>query len=288
MTDLFSEPSGQRLLVDLRALFEKSPVFQRKDKHIIFVCGGPTKTRAKTMRRRFLEWSKKNFPEIISILAEDAFRPTEYYKSPSDIDLAAFETIIGEIADCVVLFPESVGSYAEIGYFANKNIISKKILVANCIGYQTEDSFLNLGPIRMLDQLSFLKPTVQLPCPCTNFSPLKKRMKRLLSSSKRRRFNFRPYWKMNYREKFLATLQLISLLQPVDLDGLNTCVKAVFDSTKPEEIGHLVAILDAAGYLQSKDDCFSLAGGMRPLLEFEGANLEKFRTQVVYHYRKLA
>jgi hypothetical protein len=281
MGDPFSNPSGQRLLADLRAIFRKEPIFQTRGRHIVFVCGGSTKGRARTMRRAFLEWSKVNFLEIIPILAEDAFRPTEYYDPPTNIDLVKFETIIGEIADCVVVFPESVGSYAEIGYFAAKRTVSRKILVANYLSYQTEDSFLNLGPIRVLDHLSFLKPTVQLPRPCTDFSPLKRRLKRLIPDRKRRRFEFRPYWQLDYKAKFLVTLQLISLLQPIDLAGLNLCVEAVFESTKPQEIGHIVAILYAAKYLRAQDDRFALAARMQPLLEFRRSDAEKLRSGVV-------
>jgi len=291
MADQFSGPAGLSLLTDLRQIFENKPVFQKRDRHIVFVCGGPTKARKKSMRRKFLEWSKSNFPEILPLLAEDAYKPTEFYDPPTTIDLADFEAIICDIADCVVLFPESAGSYAEIGYFAAKDGISRMVLVVNSLVLQSEDSFLSLGPIRRINRLSYLEPTIQLARLCRDFSPLKKRLKkRLRETVKTRRFVYKPYWELKYREKFLAAFQLISILEPIDLEGLKTSFEQIFRASflasKEQELEHIVAILHAAGYVRSRDEFFMLAPGADPLLEFKGVEMRKIRSDVLYYYKK--
>jgi hypothetical protein len=287
MVDQFNDLPGLGLLAHLRDIFQNKPVFQRRGKHIVFVCGGPTKTRKKSMRRKFLEWSKTNFTEILPLLAEDAYKPTDFYDPPTIIDLAEFETIMCDIADCIIVFPESAGSYAEVGYFAAKDGIGDRVLIANSLVHQSEDSFLSLGPIRKINRLSFLEPTVLLAKSCRDFSPLKKRLKkRLIDSTKRRRFNYKPYWELRYREKFLAAFQLISILQPVDLTGLITCFKNVFDGSKEQEVGHIVAILHAAGFVRSRTDYFVLTPGTQPLLEFEGVEIAKVRSSVLLYYRR--
>jgi len=287
MAGPFSDASASSLLAQLRSIFEDKRVTRKQGKHIVFVCGGPTRSRKKSTRRRFLEWSKTNFREILPLLAEDAYKPTVFYDPPTIIDLAEFETIICEIADCIVVFPESAGSFAEIGYFAAKDLVSKRILVANSVSLQSEDSFISLGPIRKIDRTSFLEPAVQLPKACTDFAPIKKRLKkRLIDSAQARRFEYKPYWKLGYKEKFLAAFQLISILQPIGLESLHSCFKAVFEESRPQEIGHVVAILHAAGYVRSHTDLFALAPGIQPLLEFEGVEMSKIRASVLLYYKK--
>ena len=100
------------------------------------------------MRSEFLRWSTKNFPEVVTLLAEDAYRHTKIYDQPETVNLSEFEQIIGTVADCVLLFPESEGSFAELGLFSNTAEIRRKILVANAIVYQSKDSFLNLVLIK--------------------------------------------------------------------------------------------------------------------------------------------
>jgi hypothetical protein len=152
---------------------------------------------------------------------------------------------------------------------------------------QSEDSFLSLGPIRKIDRVSYLEPTVQLADLRRDFSLVKKRLKkRLRKPTTVRRFEYKPYWKLKYREKFLVAFQLISILQPIDLQGLKTSFDQVFESSKMPEIGHIVAILHAAGYVRSRDEFLMLAPGVDPLLEFKGVEMGKIRASVLYYYRK--
>ncbi|HEV2489400.1 MAG TPA: retron St85 family effector protein [Candidatus Acidoferrales bacterium] len=284
MTTLFTDQSGQHLLEEIRTIFQTKPIFRKRDKHIIFVCGG-RKNRRRTMRRRFLDWSKTKFPAMVPILAEDAFRPTDFYETPTGIDLARFEKIMGSIADGVVVFPESAGSYAEVGYFADRDI-SEKILIANSLKHQVKDSFLNLGPIRRIDTASFFRPAIQLRHRCLDFSPLKQRLERITRGNRRRRFEYKPFWQMDYKEKFLATLQLLSILQPIDLEELNVCLKVVFGDIKTQQVGHIVGILHAAGFIICDDDLFKMPPKIQPLLEIEGIEIGKIRLRVGFYYKK--
>ena len=72
------------------------------------------------MRSRFVDWAKVELPNVITLLAEKAFRDTYFHDPPETLNLSTFETQIAEIADCVVIFLESVGSFAEIGFFSSK------------------------------------------------------------------------------------------------------------------------------------------------------------------------
>src|ERR1700740_772091 len=101
MDDQFQHPSGISLLAEVRAAFRNKPIFQKKEKPVIFLCGGPANSRKRTMRRDFLRWANANFPEIVTLLAEDAYKHTTIYDPPETVNLSEFEKIIGTISDCV-------------------------------------------------------------------------------------------------------------------------------------------------------------------------------------------
>ena len=99
------------------------------------------------MRPRFQEFVNKELPNWHILLAEgvlDALVAAGEAKSSHE--LAALEEFIGQMADAIVLFPESPGSYAELGYFAKTDKMAKKSLIISNSKFQGRDSFISLGP----------------------------------------------------------------------------------------------------------------------------------------------
>lgn len=133
MDEQFSHRRADELLVEVGRIFRERPVYRRKDRPVVFLCGGPTAARSRYMRRHFLDWSRDNLPTVVCLLAEDAFKHTALYNPPEPFNLSDFEQVVGEIADCILIFPESEGSFAELGLFSNVSAIRKKLLVANAI-----------------------------------------------------------------------------------------------------------------------------------------------------------
>src|SRR5438067_2473320 len=143
MAHLFSNPAGQRLLEYLRQIFEEKPVYLRKHPLIMFVCGGRLGHSETSLRKQFLQWAGNNLPAFNCVVAEEAIKydlssGARYFRN-----LAEFESVVAQVADCVLIFPESAGSFAETGFFANSDKIKRKTLVVNPLTLQSEDSFLN-------------------------------------------------------------------------------------------------------------------------------------------------
>ena len=85
------------------------------------------------MRLRFREFAKKGLPSWHIFLAEkvwDALVPEDGARLPN---LTAIEELIGRIADAIVLFPESPGSFAELGYFSKTEQLAQKSLVISTV-----------------------------------------------------------------------------------------------------------------------------------------------------------
>lgn len=172
---LSSEP-GQRHLDDIRKIFEEKPIILRKGKFILFVCGGKIGVGESSLRQEFLEWASTELDEYICILAEDALSDSFVDEGREFVNLAKFESVIADVSDGVLIFPESAGSYAEVGFFSNSEV-KKKTFVANLYRHQTTESFLSLGPIDTIDRNTFLK-TVYLNQTNgrTDFTPVKERL----------------------------------------------------------------------------------------------------------------
>jgi hypothetical protein len=288
MDDQFRHPSATSLLAEVRAAFENKPIFQNKKKPVVFLCGGPLVSSKRNMRRDFLRWSSKNFPEVVTLLAEDAYRHTNNYDKPEAVNLSEFEQIIGTISDCVLLFPESAGSFAELGLFSNVNEIREKMLVANLITYQSQDSFLNLGPIRSIDRKSFLSPTVQIlqHHGRFDFEPLRTRLERLTNRTNRKSFKYAPYKSLDHLGRFLVTLEMISIFKFVTLESLGECIRAAFGAAGNKQLKRTLSILVGADYIRERNSFFSMISGKRSLLEFEDIRIEDFSARALNYYQE--
>ena len=120
---------------------------------IIFLCGGPIsdigQPGSASMRDAFLKIL--NHPAVGDreiILAEDITRLSVFSAHYGDI--LEFETHLAQITELILLFCESVGSFAELGSFAIIDEISTRLLVIIRDTHWKQDSFIKLGPLRYL------------------------------------------------------------------------------------------------------------------------------------------
>jgi hypothetical protein len=287
MDEQFAHPSGQRLLAQVRSLFEQKPIVHIRTSPVLFLCGGPVSAKSKTMRRAFLAWSKVHFPNFIVVLAEDAYRHTKIYDPPETLNLSEFENLIGSIANCILLFPESEGSFAELGFFSGAEI-RRKVLVANNAAFQTKESFINLGPVRTIDADSFMSPTVIVAKRHGrfDFGPVGERLERLTARTRPVAFEYRAYNQLDYLEKFLITLEMINIFQLVTLESLEDCIRAIFDKANPKDLKPILSVLAGAQFILNTDQFFLLRADRKSLLELRGVQMEDVKARVKHYYQR--
>jgi hypothetical protein len=288
MDEQFLHPRGSSLLAEVRTIFEKKPIFQNAKKPVIFLCGGPLKTSKRNMRREFLRWSSVELPGVVTLLAEDAYGHTKLFDPPETVNLSEFEEVIGTISDCILVFPESEGSFAELGLFSHVGDVSEKMLVANAIAYQAKDSFINLGPIKTIDGISYLGPTIQIAKRYGrfDFEPLRDRLERLMERARRKSFQYAPYRRLDYLGKFLITLEMINIFQVLTLESLGDCIRSIFDTARSKELKRILSILAGAGYIRVHDGFFFLAKGKDSLLEFDDVRIETLKARALNYYQE--
>ena len=287
MTNEFSHAAGIRILEEIRQIFEKKEVFQRRDKSIAFVCGG-SKDDPRTMRSQFLKWIKTAHPSIIAVLAEDAFRSTYFHNPPLTINLSKFESLIAEISDCVIIFPESIGSFVEVGLFSNVDKIRAKTLIVNDLDHHSKDSFTNLGPIRSIDARSFLAATIPVSIKVTpvDFEPVRERLLRVVQRRRRIKFNFVEFRSLDRLSKFVLVFELVRILRLVSLEGLWQAVKIGFGGVSKTELKLLLSILMSAEWIESIDDHFQVTKSGQPLLDYDRTSIDDISARVVFYHTR--
>ena len=103
-------------------------------------------------RRKFHAWATKKLRNITFLLAEDASKDLLQHANPGFINLSEFENLVADIADCIILFPETKGAIAELGLFSGSKKASRKLLIVTDKKHQSKDSFINLGHMATIDK----------------------------------------------------------------------------------------------------------------------------------------
>jgi hypothetical protein len=284
MAELFSNPAGMRVLASLREIFQKKEIYQRKHRSIIFVCGGKEQT---SLRKQFIEWAESHLPGFICLLAEDALKYSFAWEGGTFVNLGRFEKVVALVADCVLIFPESPGSFAETGFFANSGIRAKT-LVVNPSHLQSEESFLNNGPLDTFNSYSYLRPTIQLNgLEVPNFTAIGQRLGRV-PRPRRERLPYQKFKDLNFKQKMLVVYEMLWLLRLADLKNLRYALAVCFESyPQYQELKHLLRILLAAKFIRIDEEsrCFKVVAGLN-LIEIDNFEVERVLAHVTLFYQE--
>lgn len=286
----FSPRGGRQLLTEISATIKRGSLYSRYDHPVLFVCGGSVSPDANTMRAQFMAWAGMNLGEYVILLAEDAYRNRLLNAGSEKISLSEFEKIIGDVSDGVIIFPESEGSFAEVGLFSASRSVREKLLVINELRFQTSDSFASLGPLQTIDAKSYLAPTVHVQKQengTIDFGQLPERLKRVLSRLNSRALVPRgAYGRLTARQRLTAVVAVLSILRVATFWGLYAAVREVFQRCNVVDLRHLLSILIAAGYVSYDEDFLQLSPSRTAPVEFDGPDLEPIRARLLYYYRR--
>ncbi len=115
-------------------------------KTTVFLCGADI-TQKDKIRYKIAEALKWRFWADI-IYPEDIFDELLY--SSKTKDLLSLEGLLADSVDAIVLIPESPGSFAELGAFANDELLRSKLICVVDKKYKKDKSFINQGPLRLV------------------------------------------------------------------------------------------------------------------------------------------
>ncbi len=138
----------QEKQIALIASAVKNKVFssQLTKKTTIFLCGGDVSNEKYGRHKMAAIFSKYRRYEIL--YPEDLF--DDLLAGQGHYSLLSLENMLAEAVDVIIIFPESPGSYAELGAFSNNIELAKKLICIQDNKYKHKKSFINYGPIRLL------------------------------------------------------------------------------------------------------------------------------------------
>lgn len=148
-------------------------------KTTIFLCGADINQKDK-IRHQIAQALKWEFWFDI-IYPEDIFDELLY--SSKTKDLLSLEGLLADSVDAVVIIPESPGSFAELGAFANDEKLRKKLICVVDKKYQKDKSFINQGPLKLVKKensfgLVFIDPK-EVPTEIEKIVTALKKMKKV-------------------------------------------------------------------------------------------------------------
>jgi len=156
------------------------------------------------------------------LLAEDAFADISDNTPFCFRNIAEFEHLLSEVVDCIVIFPESPGSFAELGFFAHSDA-RLLTLVVNPLHLQGEESFINAGAIDYINKDSNFRPQVHIQFDrnsTPDFSPVVDRLERRLKKTNRKKIELAPAAEMPSQLVMYLLTYLVSTCKVVHVADL--------------------------------------------------------------------
>lgn len=222
--------------------------------HVCFVCGAAGETLPDTheqsLRAIFVDHVAADAnSRILCVRAESATQ--ELLRQPEErryANFSLFEKIIAETVDSVLIFPESPGSFAELGYFSAHDDIAAKCLVAIRRQYQA-NSFITLGPIRLVAKASAFGPIPYVlgDDPAADMATISARLLGDPQQKRpyRRRFARQPWKDLDSRSQLSVLGEIVDIAGAITEVDLLHVVYALFGAYDVSKLRMQLALLVA-------------------------------------------
>jgi hypothetical protein len=123
-------------------------------KKVVFLCGGYQSPR----RDALSQYLERNTDDTLVFYAEAVWAVIA--TGVPTTNALAVEEKLAQLADIVIIFVESPGTFAEIGAFALSDPLRAKLLPILDQSFKANESFLTSGPVRWIDKDSKFAPPV--------------------------------------------------------------------------------------------------------------------------------
>jgi len=239
-----SHPSFQRAQISALNFLRHEGGRLVRTKHIFFICGGQA-SPGRDFLKLILE--KKLSDTSTVFYAEEVWEEQE----PDEIDALEMETILADIADCLVLIVESPGTFAELGAFSATPKVKHKLLILMDKRYQHEKSFINLGPVSsyMRDKKCKFSPIIH-----TDLSVLSDCYEEFvgrLSSLPMPRADNQSALTENSKKLLYLTTELIALLGPLAQADIVSSIRDFDSALARKNIILIVGLAKSLGLVRT-------------------------------------
>ncbi|MGR4895159.1 retron St85 family effector protein [Stenotrophomonas sp. LARHCG68] len=236
----------------LALLFKEEGLHYSTDLHLCFVCGAADRppNEPPPFRRKFIDWVRSSEPKLICVRAENAVTDLLLQQDERGrvTSLSAIEEIIGETVHSLLIFPESAGSFAELGLFSANSAIREKTLVAIESKYQGS-SFITLGPISVIAKASTItpQPLVISDDLSSSFEQIRDRLLGEAKSSRsyNKRISHQEWSKYDRRMKLFILEKIFCLTGIITEADLFDAIFMIFGKYEKSEVRLLTGLLSS-------------------------------------------
>jgi hypothetical protein len=295
MSHPFDHPSAEGLFTRVAQAFSSRHTYLVTDRQLLFVCGGAIDDPAKSLRKEFLRVASERLQGFRIFLAETAAKDVTHHAEPRFLNIAEFESLLADVADCILIFPETPGSLTELGYFAALDRIRRKCLVVNHFEFQGQESFINNGPLALFDSPdSVLRPTIHIDWHALppNLELVCDRIRGRLGQTRRKRIDPGQFDSLNGKGKLAVIEEIIYRFKIIDIESLLIALRRLFATIiSDDQVRELVSILISSGYIirtTADRDFFSPSADAYRLLSIDGVDTEGLSAAVIDFYQRRA
>jgi len=262
--DILSSPKSAvgRTLQKFRSLIQKQEIWRPIDDiQFVFLCGANITPEVPSKRRQtLLDFSSKHLPHARLFLAESIFKILEVEGHKSNI--LDIENELSRFADFVIIVLESESAFCELGAFATHDELRKKLIVINDLAHRLSKSFINLGPVKAVDEISggnhilYYKMEIEGKTYGDGIGDIFSALHKLLHKEpKRRRTRIDQYDPNNHftKESLRFVHDLVYFCSPVALPELSRIVKVLFSKSKDKQLQKHLALLCAICHAKRTD-----------------------------------
>lgn len=190
---------------------------KRKKNRDIFLCGADQKNEQSTRStiNNIITKNPLTKSNFIIHYPEKLFDKS--YFTETNFDFVTLELLLAESVDYLIVVPESPGSFVELGMFTSDSRIIKKLICIQEEKFKIEPSFINTGPIRLLNKIDKRKVFYynQKPISTSEISELIEILKKL---------DYKNKLEYNLFNLEIISLLCIKLLKETDINFLNKII----------------------------------------------------------------
>jgi len=284
----FDIPLFAGYLHKIKTSLVNKDVLVNKDSRIVFTCGAAEpKDFAKTGRSLLMKYASNHLKNYNFFMAEKLFNVMGNNKN----DLLSIEKQLTNYSDCIIIILESPSSFAELGAFSVDDELAKKMIVINDYQFRNEESFINLGPIRKVNEKSIFGQCVSIDFEriAQSFSQLEKVLDEKIKSQRNKEIEVNSYSKLisNKKERFYLVHDLISLFFPLTHGELIQIFKTLYGDNNAYQIHFDIALLRSLGFIDLVDNHYTKSPYSKDLfLTSFGFSYRAIRIDLINFYRK--
>lgn len=215
---------------------------------LLFVCGGNKNNKPSHRRRNLIAYTNKNINNVYPFLAEQVF--TTLKKADPERNVLQIEQSLFSLADYIVIILESAGAFCELGAFSHQIEWRKKIVVINDENLRKEESFINTGPLELIENEnlgSVLWYPMNNRSSSDNIGIIFVPFKNILTRKHRSYAKTEELINFKYDEKrnLLFLRDLITLIGPLTKDEIKVIINYIFENDYTDTLHTLIAVLIA-------------------------------------------